>query len=543
MPIDLGPIQFDEAVVLRQLRQDLKDDWFPDPRRFEDVFGSSWIQDITSENFTKNQGAYVPSPRQILNVPKANFTLRYALETSITDRALYHALTSFVVPFYDPLLPWSVFSHRYGDAKDHSKSLFRRAIPAWQDFIGVVRNALNTKPVLLSTDLTNYFDNIDIGILKSTMMVLLPELGATAAEKGHIRSHIEALFECLKKWCYSESVGLPQNRDASSFLANIYMLPVDRAMLDAGYDYFRYMDDIKIVCKDEFEARLALKRLSLELRKIRLSVNSGKTQISSRENGAEIDRSLDAGGRELQQIDSIWQTRSIGPISRSFPLLRDFTQRLLIDGKVASREFRYCIRRLETLAHCPEFAVPDAYFSTITPLVIDAIPLHPAVTDQLVKYLRAVPTTDADLAKISDHLRNSDKSFYTWQNYRLWLLLVQKSYQDPQLLAHAVDVVKTMEDNATRSGATLYAGALGGKAEREAIARNFGKLNSFLGQRAAIVAVQQLHYAPLIRDNVQPYLRDDLKGMYRGLDRKGVYVAPPEITSITQVVDTERDYD
>jgi len=28
--IDFGPIQFDDKVVLRQLQQDLKDDWFPE---------------------------------------------------------------------------------------------------------------------------------------------------------------------------------------------------------------------------------------------------------------------------------------------------------------------------------------------------------------------------------------------------------------------------------------------------------------------------------------------------------------------------------
>ncbi|MEF2549733.1 RNA-directed DNA polymerase [Aurantimonas sp. E1-2-R+4] len=143
-------------------------------------------------------------------------------------------------------------------------------------------------------------------------------MAALPAEKADIRVYVNTLFDCLKSWCYSDTAGLPQNRDASSFLANVYMLPVDRAMLAKGYNYFRYMDDIKIACVSEHDARKALKALSLELRNRGLSVNSGKTTIVSRDQGDDdISKYLDAGDTELQQIDSVWQTRSLRPIRAS----------------------------------------------------------------------------------------------------------------------------------------------------------------------------------------------------------------------------------
>ena len=55
--------------------------------------------------------------------------------------------------------------------------------------------------------------------------------------------------------------------------------------------------------------------------------------------------------------------------------------------------------------------------------------------------------------------------------------------------------------------------------------------------------MQELHYRPYIEEHVKEHLRADLKDVYRGLNREGIYVAPPEITPITRFIDLERDYD
>lgn len=51
---------------------------------------------------------------------------------------------------------------------------------------------------------------------------------------------------------------------------------------------------------------------------------------------------------------------------------------------------------------------------------------------------------------------------------------------------------------------------------------------SSLGQRAALLAVQELHFQSHIERNVSPKLRSDLRNVYRRLDRRGVYMAPAE---------------
>jgi hypothetical protein len=254
----------------------------------------------------------------------------------------------------------------------------------------------------------------------------MPELSATAEVKSCIRSHIRLLFECFSCWSYDGCRGLAQNRDASSFLANIYMLPVDRAMRAAGFSYYRYMDDIKVVCRNRLEARRALKLLIIELRKIGLAVNSKKTVQTPGLDHTEVQSCLDIATPEIERLSTIWQTRRREVISRSFPDLRRLTEQLLAGDNVDTRDFRFCMTRMIVLASCREFSVPPAFFRTTTELVISRLSDNPAATDQFLKYLRVVDLTRQDLERIADYLCDPERSFYSWQCYLLWVLLAER---------------------------------------------------------------------------------------------------------------------
>jgi hypothetical protein len=234
MPVSLGTLTFDDDLLVKQLRGDMKDDWFTDPLLFKDILNSGLLSKIISTNYSENNGQFRATSRTLYNIPKPNFTLRYALETGLSDRFLYHALVSGLVPFYDPLLGPSVYSHRYDHAGTNNKYLFKKGVGEWNDFIGSVSSAVKAGSFLLSTDLTNYFEAIDLAVLRTQLIGLIPELTATSDEKAKTRLMIDLLFESLQKWTFNEKRGLPQNRDASSFLANIYMVPVDRDMKEYG---------------------------------------------------------------------------------------------------------------------------------------------------------------------------------------------------------------------------------------------------------------------------------------------------------------------
>jgi NAD(P)-dependent dehydrogenase (short-subunit alcohol dehydrogenase family) len=97
----------------------------------------------------------------------------------------------------------------------------------------------------------------------------------------------------------------------------------------------------------------------------------------------------------------------------------------------------------------------------------------PAATDQFSKYLRAAPTTPAQLERVADFLMDSGRSIYNWQNYQMWVALTDKKHQSKPLSLFASQVVATNEDSPSRAGASLYLGASGDSSGKELVANRF----------------------------------------------------------------------
>ncbi|MES1976717.1 MAG: reverse transcriptase domain-containing protein, partial [Pseudomonadota bacterium] len=485
--VNLGTLSIESSALTRQLKNDIRDDWFPDPLQFEDMFSGQKIPEIIRKNVELNSGSYRPSSRILFNIPKTGFTLRYALETSLSDRALYQGLTSFLIPFYDRLIPWNSFSHRfdYERARASDRYTFKNGIQAWKHFVGAARSAVTDENYMLSTDVANFFENIKLEKLRLYMETLEPEINASPAELKNIQKHRALLFECLKDWSYEKESGLPQNRDASSFLANLYMREVDLTMRNAGYadTYFRYMDDIKIVCPDEFFARKALKDLTICLRSLGLSVNSKKTKLIPGYDKDEIEKYLDGSSDAIEQIDLLWQRKNRQAIFLLWPLLRDKTLELIAAGDVDSREFRYCIKRIELLASYSDLHFPKELYTEITKAICNAVAIHPACTDQYVKYLAAVDLTIEELKPVIEYLCIPEKSIYTWQSYRLWLLMANKKVVSDQLI-EAATVSLSALDSPARAGASIYLGVMGSEKNKLEVAEKFETVRSFIGQRS-----------------------------------------------------------
>jgi len=118
--------------------------------------------------------------------------------------------------------------------------------------------------------------------------------------------------------------------------------------------------------------------------------------------------------------------------------------------------------------------------------------------------------------------------------------MASKKYIGLELAGKAESLIRGGDDTPSRAGATLYLGAVGSEAAREIIARNFGSITSFLGQRSALIALQEVPYRPLIEDFVRPTVRADLNGVYRTLRKRKVsYFSLPERMPLLQFPDLE----
>jgi hypothetical protein len=183
MVVSLGGISFDEDAVVRKLKNDFRDDWFPDPIGFADFIEEGLLSKIINENFLDNHGEYVPAQALLLNVPKQ--ILLYVMPSKQAWRIVPSIMRSRLIsfPIYGDIFSWRVFSHRTnantGEDDGNRKATrytFRNGISAWNDFLGCVQSALKPGTVLLSTDLANYFENINVPKLHEVMVGLIPEL-------------------------------------------------------------------------------------------------------------------------------------------------------------------------------------------------------------------------------------------------------------------------------------------------------------------------------------------------------------------------------
>ena len=543
--VDIGGIIVDVDGVVRQLRYDLKDDWYPDPLGYEDILEPDAISKAITAAITDNDGLFLPGSRTELNIPKKGFVLRYSLETSLLDRAYYHALVAELAPFYDLILPPIVLSHRYASSGDRAgRYLFLHHIEQWKLFEGYVAQEATNKPVILVTDVQNYYENISVEMLTRVFRERVSQLSATGTEKARIRSIIDHLERCLMKWCFRGTHGLPQNRDASSFLANVAMLSVDEAMLRHGYTYFRYMDDIRIAVPSRYKARSALQDLIVELRKIGLNVNSGKTEIVEPGTPRHSEL-LNTGDRDLEQIDNMWRSRSLPVIRRSFEPLRSLSLRLIAENRMDERAFRFCVKRFENLALCKEIDMPENYFEPMVQAAIKELDAHPCTTDQLVRFLKAAPTSEHDIERVAHLLRDEERAIYDWQNYLLWQLLVYKGHNDPDL----IDVARTRSAmsslQADRAGAILFLGATGAPADRQAMARQFVDCDHHLLQRNALIAIHELGFQDGVKQYVVPHVLPCLRGTYRRIHERfhGCYHRPLPPVSYLDIYDEVTSYD
>jgi len=69
--------------------------------------------------------------------------------------------------------------------------------------------------------------------------------------------NLDAFSDEEKELFPAADSGIPQGGVLSPMLANFYLYPFDKAMMDAGFNLVRYADDFVVMCKTQQEAEAA----------------------------------------------------------------------------------------------------------------------------------------------------------------------------------------------------------------------------------------------------------------------------------------------
>ena len=296
MSIRLRQSEIDVAV--NRIRQDMFDDWHPDLLSGQGIADDPNLRKhilglVSSQGFMKAEA---------FDIPKSGFTLRYGLETSLHERIVYQTICDSLIQSHDQLLDSGILSYRH-NTRD-SNWMFMPPALEWVRWVATIREELGSSGnVLLRTDVQNYFESINVNALCQ----MLSESSPRKSKSNSAR--IELLKAMLTAWSPYNGVGIPQNRDPSSFLGNVFLHKVDNVMRNKGYRYFRWVDDIMIVCSNKFEARRALNDLILLLRQQHLNVNGKKTEIVDGGNQERILEFLPNHDWRMAEVDELLRRR------------------------------------------------------------------------------------------------------------------------------------------------------------------------------------------------------------------------------------------
>lgn len=127
---------------------------------------------------------------------------------------------------------------------------------------------------VVDADIASYFDTIDHELLMAEIEQFVADGPVLELIRGFLR---QGVMEGLREW--TPEAGTPQGAVISPLLANIFLHPVDEAIVEQGWALVRYADDLVMLCRSEADAHEALQYLGYEIERRRLRLHPEKTRI------------------------------------------------------------------------------------------------------------------------------------------------------------------------------------------------------------------------------------------------------------------------
>lgn len=412
---------------IKYLKKDLKDDWYCDPQNYKDIFSdiSKLVAKINNK-IIKGNGIYMADESFLFNIPKGNGGFRYTLEVCPIDRIAYHVFGIELIYLLDKTLPFNILGHR---KSLDDETLFKPVIEQWNKFENYTRISGKEK-FIIETDITNYYDSIEIGVLKKELINSAST--ARLSPDNFIRCHffIESIYNILRSISFNGKKGLPQNRDISSFLANIYMKSLDKCL--EGVVYYRYMDDIRIVANTRADANKYMLIVVGALREIGLAINSSKTRIldPDSENHKKYCAEIDL---ETKKIDVLVNSGKRKYVLESFHEIFPKVIRYIEEGNIYERKFRFYANRLIIFFNAKDVRVPAKYKKILSEKLIGGINSRPDCADQICALVQAIGSYKQLQDNLSEWVINKDNLTFEWAVYLVLRTLVSQGYKSRKL--------------------------------------------------------------------------------------------------------------
>lgn len=217
------------------------------------------LEELTEE---LRAGTFRPSDLTRVVIPKKNGE-RFLDIPSVRDRIVERAILEHINPAIDPLFGATAFGYRPGlGVADAAQEVVRLREEGYTH--------------VLRTDVHDCFPSLPVALLRRQLEFLIAE--------PEILAVVDLLLDrCTRFPGKGRGVfpGLPQGSPLSPLLANLALIPLDEALVDAGFPVVRYADDLVIALEEPGDAPEALRTATKVLKELGMELGAEKTAVAS----------------------------------------------------------------------------------------------------------------------------------------------------------------------------------------------------------------------------------------------------------------------
>jgi hypothetical protein len=282
---------------------------------------------------------FEPDPTTVVYQPKQSGVLRPLALLSLRDLIVYQALMNYVATRFEAQQAIHALRKSFGALPAGKSSPF--FYRSWRACYGKYNGALSAafksgNSYVADFDLVSFYELIDHYLLRKCL--------STRVSNSDL---LDLLFCCLGGWTAGATDahvrhGVPQGPEPSAFLAECFLFRFDTLKF-RNAQYFRYVDDIKLLAKSEVPLRRGLLRLDLSAKELGLVPQAQKIACRRMKSLGELLKTVPSS------LASAGALASFRPTTQK-QLLRMLRQSTVWDGRRWAisylTRFRFALNRL-----------------------------------------------------------------------------------------------------------------------------------------------------------------------------------------------------
>lgn len=251
------------------------------------TFGGSLDVRLADLSLRLRDGSYRPGPLRDVPMRRTDGRIRHLRIPCISDRVIQTACQALLSERLDPKLSAASFGYRPSRSVDQA--------------LGAVRNLIDKRASwVFDADIAAFFDNVCHGRLMDDLGIWIDDANLRVLIGQWLRG-------------FGDGKGLAQGAPISPLLSNIFLHPLDQALLQDGPGLVRYADDFVVLTGTRAEVLKASRQAEEVLGRRGLCLNPAKTQILPIEDGFVFLGARIVGTGARGQRNSL----QIAPMNRS----------------------------------------------------------------------------------------------------------------------------------------------------------------------------------------------------------------------------------